>query len=177
MLTDGVVTLTQPQLSDADGMTRAVRASLDTLSVWMPWATPGYSAESSRTWLTEVAAAKTYAFVIRDPSDTIIGTCGLQRIDAHNRCLELGYWIGHDHTGNGYATRAARLAIAHAFDALDFHRVEILISVHNQRSQRVAERLHAHLDATLPERIANHGNWHDAYLYSVLATSTRAAGI
>ena len=169
MLTDGVVTLTPPQLTDAEAMTATVRASLETLAVWMPWATPDYSATNSRQWLEEVAIANTYSFVIRDPANTIIGSCGLQRIDGFNRCIELGYWIGRDHTGHGYATRAARLAIAYAFEDLGFHRVEILISVHNQPSQRVAERLDAHLDATLPERILNHGNWHDAYLYSVLS--------
>ena len=127
MLTDGVVTLTPPQLTDAEAMTATVRASLETLAVWMPWATPDYSATNSRQWLEEVAIANTYSFVIRDPANTIIGSCGLQRIDGFNRCIELGYWIGSAHTGNGYATRAARLAIAYAFEDLAYHRVEILI--------------------------------------------------
>ena len=168
VLTDDVVSLSSPGEEDADGIAEAVQSSLDTLARWMPWATPDYSADSAQQWMNDARDAGHHPFVIRDPETSIVGTCGLQQADTPNRCIQLGYWIGEHHTGHGYATRAARLVIGHAFDNLAFHRVEILVSVQNRRSQRVAERLGARLEATLTERVDVRGSWHDAFLYALV---------
>jgi RimJ/RimL family protein N-acetyltransferase len=60
--------------------------------------------------------------------------------------------------------------IAHAFESLDVHRVTIYVSVHNDRSQRVAERLAGPPEGTLRERLHVGGEWHDAYVYGVVAS-------
>jgi RimJ/RimL family protein N-acetyltransferase len=99
----------------------------------------------------------------------VVGTCGLLQADVPNQCIQLGYWIGKNHTGRGYSTRAARLVIEHALGDLAFHRVEIIVSVQNRPSQRVAERLGARLEATLTERLDVRGSWHDAFLYALVA--------
>ena len=169
LLTDDVVSLSPPREEDAHDVAEAVQSSLDTLALWMPWATPDYSVDSARQWMNEARAAGRHSFLIRDPEGTVVGTCGLPRADVPNRCTELGYWIGKNHTGRGYATRAGRLVIGHALDDLEFHRVEIIVSVQNQPSQRVAERLGARLEATLTERLDVRGSWHDAFLYAVVA--------
>jgi RimJ/RimL family protein N-acetyltransferase len=135
----------------------------------MPWATPDYSADNAQQWMNAARAAGQHSFVIRDPDGTVVGICGLVNADAPNRCIQLGYWTGENHTGRGYATRAARLVIGHALGDLEFHRVEILVSVQNRPSQRVAERLGGRLEATLTERLDVRGSWHDAFLYAVVA--------
>jgi RimJ/RimL family protein N-acetyltransferase len=168
-LADGVVTLGPPQDADAQLVAAAVQASLSTLRLWMPWATSDYSASHALEWMSDARAAGRHSFVIRDPGGTGVGTCGLQQADVPNRCIQLGYWIAAPYEGRGYATRAARLVIDHAFTALEFHRVEILISVRNHPSQRVAQRLDARLEATLMDRLHVRGEWHDALLYAVLA--------
>ena len=169
VLTDGVVVLRPPREQDAPAVADAVQSSLDTLVEWMPWASAGYSANSALQWIREAKAAGRHAFLICDQHGTAMGTCGLQQADLLNRCIQLGYWLGQSYSGRGYATRAARLAIDHAFGDLDFHRVEILVSVHNQKSRRVAERLGARLEATLTERLQVRGAWHDALLYACVA--------
>jgi RimJ/RimL family protein N-acetyltransferase len=168
LLRDDVVSLSPPSEDDAPEIARAVRASLDTLTPWMPWATRAYSADTAVHWMTAARAGGQQPFVIRDPSGAIVGACGLQQADVANRCVQVGYWLATAHTGRGYMTRAARLLIGHALSDLGYHRVEILISVENVRSQRVAERLRARLEATLAERIEVAGAWHDAHLYSVV---------
>ena len=167
-LTDGVVVVCPPSPDDAPRIADAVQASLESLSAWMPWATPDYSAESARQWMDDARNAGRHPFLIVDSDGLVVGSCGLQFADPVNRCVQLGYWVGAAHTGRGYATRASRLAVAHAFDDLDFHRVEILASVHNRPSQRVAERLRARLEATLTERLEVRGDWHDARLYALV---------
>jgi RimJ/RimL family protein N-acetyltransferase len=145
-----------------------VQASLDSLIPWMYWATPEYDADTAREFIRATEVEELHSFSIRLADDTIIGGCGLQHHDAPNHCIELGYWIGSAHTGNGYATRASRLVVAHAFESLDVHRVTILVSVHNGRSQRVAEHLAGPPEATLRERLQVRGEWHDARVYGVV---------
>ena len=170
MLSDGVVTLAPPRPEDAEAIAATVQASLDTLMPWMHWATPDYDANAAREWLTNGQDPGVHSFTIRLADGTHIGGCGLQHLDAPNHCIELGYWIGSAYTGSGYATRASRLVIAHAFEALDVHRVTILVSVHNERSQRVAGRLAGPPEATLRQRLHVGDEWHDAYVYGVISS-------
>jgi ribosomal-protein-serine acetyltransferase len=170
MLTDGVVTLAPALLEDAEAVAATVQASLDTLMPWMFWATREYDAETAREFIRATQDDELRGFSIRLDDGTIIGGCGLEHQDTSNRCIEMGYWIGSAYTGHGYATRAARLVIAHAFETLDVHRVTILVSVHNERSQRVAARLAGAPEGTLRDRLHVGGEWHDAYVYGVVAS-------
>lgn len=169
MLADGVVRLRIPSDEDAPRVAEAVQASLGTLMAWMPWANEDYSAESALEWMSEARAAGRHSFLICDAQGTVMGVCGLQQADVSNRCIQLGYWLGQAYTGRGYATRAARLAVNYALGELELHRVEILVSAHNQPSQRVAERLGGRLEATLKERLHVGGDWQDALLYAITA--------
>jgi ribosomal-protein-serine acetyltransferase len=167
-LEDGVVNLRPPAAEDAVEVADVVVGSLPTLSEWLPWATPDYSVATAREWIASCGAPGLYPFVVRDAHGAVVGGCGLQHADEPNRCIELGYWIAARHTGQGYATRAARLAVEHAFGELGFHRVQILVSVHNLRSQALAERLGARREARLRERLLVRGDWHDAFLYALV---------
>jgi RimJ/RimL family protein N-acetyltransferase len=59
--------------------------------------------------------------------------------------LELAWALVRPYWGNGYATEAARAALAYAFMALKKTRVISLIHPENQASVRVAERIGEHL--------------------------------
>jgi RimJ/RimL family protein N-acetyltransferase len=55
--------------------------------------------------------------------------------------FEIGWAFAREHWGQGYATEAARTALAFAFDVLKRDRVISLIRPANARSIRVAEKL------------------------------------
>ncbi len=55
--------------------------------------------------------------------------------------FELGWVLGREHWGKGYATEGARRALDHAFTALNRDHVISLIRPDNAASIRVAERL------------------------------------
>jgi RimJ/RimL family protein N-acetyltransferase len=55
--------------------------------------------------------------------------------------FELGWLLGREHWGHGYAPEAASAALAFAFDELGRNRVISLIRPGNTRSVRVAEKL------------------------------------
>ncbi|MQY06082.1 hypothetical protein ACRB68_41620 [Actinomadura sp. RB68] len=60
--------------------------------------------------------------------------------------LEIGWCLAREHWGKGYATEAARAALAYCFDELGADEVLSLIAMDNERSARVAERIgHRHL--------------------------------
>jgi RimJ/RimL family protein N-acetyltransferase len=54
---------------------------------------------------------------------------------------ELGYWLGRDYWGKGYATEAGRRVIRHAFEDLGSKAVWCCYYEGNERSKRVQEKL------------------------------------
>jgi len=82
-----------------------------------------------------------YAFGIFDRKEKeLIGSTGLHtRIGKNAR--EIGYWIGVDHIGKGYATEAVGALVRVAFDIERLFRIEIRCAPDNIRSQHVPEKL------------------------------------
>jgi RimJ/RimL family protein N-acetyltransferase len=79
----------------------------------------------------------TWAFCAGD-DDLLLGAVGLYRFDAEP---ELGYWTHPDARGRRLTTRAAALAVDHAFDALGLPRLSAYASAPNTASLRVLEAL------------------------------------
>jgi RimJ/RimL family protein N-acetyltransferase len=77
-------------------------------------------------------------------SGSFIGFVGLAepRFAAHfTPAVEVGWRLHRAHWGAGYATEAARAAVAFAFDHLNLAEVVSFTSAINNRSRRVMERL------------------------------------
>ena len=56
-------------------------------------------------------------------------------------CFEVGWRLAHEHWGHGYATEAARAALAHGFNELTLDEIVSFTATFNWRSRRVMERL------------------------------------
>ena len=69
----------------------------------------------------------------------VIGGVGLTRED--DDYYELGYWLGRDHWGSGYATEAARCLLDHARDALGITRFKSGYMIGNEQSGKVLKKL------------------------------------
>jgi RimJ/RimL family protein N-acetyltransferase len=73
-----------------------------------------------------------------------IGFVGLAepRFQAHfTPAVEVGWRLGRDKWGKGYATEAARAALAFGFDELGLDDIVSFTTVLNERLQRVRERI------------------------------------
>ncbi len=84
-------------------------------------------------WAVEVAGGAVFA-----------GVVALQQVPFQapfTPALEIGWRLGHDSWGHGYATEGARAALDFAFDVLGRDEVVALTAVPNLRSQRVMQRL------------------------------------
>ena len=139
-LTDGNVTLRTPTDEDATAVAAGVQESLQSLQLWMPWATEDYDEAAAREWIHGIIEPSSIRFVITDPSGRIVGSTGLNSIDTLNARANLGYWLRDDATGFGYATGATRLVADYGLTELGLHRLEVLMSVENEASRRVAIR-------------------------------------
>jgi RimJ/RimL family protein N-acetyltransferase len=168
-LSDHIVELRPPVESDLDALDAAVDESIDELAPFMPWATPRRSKSDTLAWIRNDRGSDEKSFVIVDPSGAILGACGLNHFDELNRLANLGYWLRTSQTGHGYATRAARLLVHHGQVELGLARIEILMSVENPASRRVAERVGARHEGVLRSRLLLHGRRHDAHLFSIVS--------
>jgi RimJ/RimL family protein N-acetyltransferase len=82
----------------------------------------------------------------------LLGTCTLFSFDAQNRRAELGYILGRDHWGRGYAHEALSAVLDWAFGPLGLHRVEADTDPRNAGSVRALERLGFVREGLLRER-------------------------
>lgn len=103
-----------------------------------PWP---YTLHDAVSWLDGIENAgperTAYPFAIVTGGRQV-GTVGISN---HGETVELGYWIGRDAWGRGFATEAARLAVGFAFTHLQLEELEAGHFVDNAASGRVLEKL------------------------------------
>lgn len=91
----------------------------------------------------------------------------------------IGWALGAEHRGHGYATEAAEALMDYGFRSLGLHRIQADTSSGNSDSWRLMERLGMRREAQLREAVYREGEWLDTYIYAVLADEwreTKAAG-
>jgi len=134
---------------DGAAVCAAVRASLDELRPWMPWAQAEPSVDESETHVRRMHAnfslRQDLAYFMfdraADSSEAgFIGGIGLHRIDWTVRRFEVGYWRRFGRAGRGFVSEAVRALSRMSFDDLAAQRVEIRMDERNAASARVAER-------------------------------------
>ena len=81
---------------------------------------------------------------------------------------EIGYGLGIDYRGQGYATEAAKALIDYGFNELKLHRVQGIASSSNPKSRQVMERLGMKSEGRLREASFKDGDWHDLLYYGIL---------
>jgi hypothetical protein len=99
--------------TDAPALKATIDRNLDHLRPWMPWAADEPSeieelADRLRDFRAAFDRDEAYVYGIFDPAEAeavVIGGTGLH-IHDEGRTHEIGYWIDHEHTGQGLATEA-----------------------------------------------------------------------
>lgn len=78
--------------------------------------------------------------VVEKASGRFVGRVGLHNPEGWPG-LEVGWTLGREHWGRGFATEAGQAAMQYAFEVLDFPHILSVIHPENRGSIRVAERL------------------------------------
>jgi 8-oxo-dGTP diphosphatase len=81
------------------------------------------------------------AFVI-EAGNAVIGCIGVRAQELPDGTVagEVGYWIGRENWGHGYATEAVDMLLPYCFDSLALDRVTASVDANNLASQRVLEK-------------------------------------
>lgn len=102
--------------------------------------------------------------------ETVVGWAGVHVTDPRSRTAGVGYYVLPEQQGNGYASTAARLLVAYAFDELNARRVEATVQGDNPASKRVLEKLGFVHEGTKREAFYKEGEYKDLTLWAVLET-------
>ena len=172
ILKSDLVLLKKYQLEDAVELCEAINASVDRVYPWLPWCHPNYTLEETKAWLKTRPQrwdeGKEFGFSIRDRQNNLVGGCGLG-IGDRSWSGNLGYWLRSGFTGKGYATAATILLAKFGIKTLQLKRIEIVVSVENKHSQRVAQRAGAYEEGIARNQLLIHNKLHDALIYSFTA--------
>jgi ribosomal-protein-serine acetyltransferase len=172
-LTDGVVTLCPFEFGREKELHSAVQESLPELHPWMSWATEQYTLNVARDFIAitraEWSFGSMYAFAITHAdTDEFLGGCGLSHFHPVYKFCNLGYWVRTPKHGQGIAGRAAKLAARFAFERTGTIRLEVVIAKENLASKRVAEKIGAHYEGILLNRMTVRSDIYDAHMFSLL---------
>ena len=170
---DERVVLRPFRMEDSMQLYEAVRETLTELKPWMSWAHDAYSQQEADDFVRLTRARweeKTlYAFAITDAqTGDVLGGCSLSHKNPVYHYCNLGYWVRMARWGEGLAGRAAKLAAQFGFEQAGVIRAEIVVAVGNERSVRVAEKMGAHYEGLLLNRMVVGKAIHDAHMFSMI---------
>jgi len=131
-----------------------------------------YPIECALSWIEthedEFNNDNSYEFAITDKNtNELYGAIGLRNNRTH-RNGELGYWIGEDHWGNGYATEATKAVINFAFTEKHYHKVYARFFATNPGSGRVMQKSGMLKEGVLLQHIYKENEFVDLIHYGIL---------
>jgi RimJ/RimL family protein N-acetyltransferase len=155
--------LRQLRRSDLDWYARLLGDPLVTRYLGPPRSGPAQSLE--RMIRTYEADGFGHLAVVRKDDGAALGRCGLLvwEVDPWRPSslaeatgeteVEIGWVLGHEHWGHGYATEAALAVQGDAFERLGLPRLVSIIHPDNRASIRVAEKLGMGCERTIETRL------------------------
>jgi ribosomal-protein-serine acetyltransferase len=172
-LTDGTVTLRPFEFGEAAILHQAVQESLTKLEPWMSWARQEYTSETANDFIiitrAKWASGEMYTFAITSSNNgQLLGVCSLDHIHPIYHFCNLGYWVRASRHGQGIAGHAAKLIARFAFEKVNLIRTEIVVAAGNDASRHVAEKIGAHYEGILHNRMVIGTEISDAHMFSLL---------
>lgn len=160
--------------SDASEIQTAVLESVGHIRPWLDWCTPGYRLSDAVNWTVGAVSkwqeGSEYRFVIEESeSGVLLGSIAIRSICGPSRIGDLGYWLRKRALGQGYCTKAVKLALEYGFEELGFQRIEMRVLPDNAASNAVAFRLGAAFDGLQANKIIHKGETKMANCYSFAA--------
>lgn len=162
--------------SDEAQFVMAVRESIPTVGLWMPWARADYGVYDAREWFDRCAATMeegtAYDIGVFSPDGReLYGGVAINQIRREDNLGNLGYWIRQSQQHRGLATGAAAMMACHGFHALGLTRLEIVAVETNLASRAVAEKIGAEFECIARNRLILRGRPVAAAVYSLVPES------
>lgn len=165
------VILRTPRLGDGKVVYPSVRASIEELKAWMPWATDAYNEDAAENWCRKAAAnfltRQQLQYCIFTNDGQHAGNLGAFEFDWAVPSCVIGYWLRTNLCGRGLMTEAVNALVGMLTSQLKMVRIQLDCDDRNLRSARVAERCGFTLDGVHPcASRAQDGSLRDTRTYS-----------
>lgn len=109
-----------------------------------------------------------YVIGLRDTGE-VIGEIMLTEVVRSNlQSCWIGYFLDQSHNGKGYMTEAVQLVVKHAFQELQFHRIEAGVMPHNLGSIKVLLKAGFHKEGIARKNVKINGQWEDHQTLAIL---------
>jgi [ribosomal protein S5]-alanine N-acetyltransferase len=132
-----------------------------------------YELDHALAWIghqrRESVRGRATNFAIRlSPGSSLIGCAGLRDIDLEHMQAELGFWIGVDWWGQGYAREAAAAVIQFGFEQLGLNRIYAHHMARNPAAGQVLLHVGMQREGLMRARVKKWGLYEDVVLYAIL---------
>ncbi len=116
-----------------------------------------------------------YPFLVfRKSDDAMVGGITLSNIRRGVAQMgSIGYWVGREHSRQGYTTDAVRAVSAFAFDRLGLHRIEAACIPTNTASRGVLLKAGFEQEGLARSYLRIDGAWRDHVLFGLLSPALR----
>ena len=174
-LSDGTIAIRTYQPRDVCPCFEAARESIAEVSRHLPWLHPEYLIEETRMWIEKTVPKlweqqSEYHFVITEAATgSILGGCGLDQVNWVDQTANLGYWVRTSRTRQGVATAASTLLVRFGFEQLQLKRIDVVTSIHNIPSARVAEKLNPSEKKSVKDSSSSEGGTSDTIVFSLFS--------
>jgi [ribosomal protein S5]-alanine N-acetyltransferase len=129
---------------------------------------PDLVAEIVRAQVAEMREGRAVHWSIRGLADgTFIGCCDLSEIDRRHKRAEVGFMLGRETWGQGYALEAMRAVIAFAASS-GLRRLAARTHLGNRRSEALLEKLGFEEEGLLRGHVLRDGERRDCQLFGLL---------
>jgi RimJ/RimL family protein N-acetyltransferase len=135
-----------------------------------------FTLEQTERWLSSRADQHDRAdwAAIELASGAFVGEVVLSDLDPDNEVAGFRIALAGPATyGRGFGTEMTGLVLAHAFDTVGLHRVELEVYAHNPRAQRVYEKCGFRVEGRRRDALLWDGVRYDAVLMAALRTDRR----
>ncbi|KGI76715.1 GNAT family N-acetyltransferase [Oleiagrimonas soli] len=141
-----------------------------------------YPDGAAEAWIAgqpdDFAAARRVVFAVTRRNDAqLVGTVSLIAVNRRDALAELGYWIGVDHWGHGYATEAAARLLAFGHETWGLSRFVAHCLARNPGSARVMEKIGMTHEGRLARHVRKHDRFEDVLLYGLNLPEREEAGV
>lgn len=108
-------------------------------------------------------------WVICLPDDTVVGEVVINEIDEDNRSANIRIALFNArYFGQGYGSKAMRLAVDYGFKVLKLHRISLGVFAFNPRAIHVYEKLGFKREGVFRDSLFWDGAYHDEHRMSIL---------
>lgn len=130
-----------------------------------------YTVEDAKEYISSMLQAnqeKMFAFAI-SVDEHVIGSISVTRLDNIHSCTgELGYYIGEDYWGKGYATCAVKQVCQYVLNHSDILRIFAEPFAYNTASCRVLEKAGFLYEGTIHKNAMKNGKVLDMKMYALV---------